>query len=279
MVLKSIRNFCIYSVAVGILAEIIVMYPIQHHKYRNGIDNLIVLLISGIPIVMPTILSVTMAIVSHKLSQQGAITKRMKAIEEMDGMDVLWSDKTGTLTHNKLIFDRNLIEVFVKGMDKEHVILLAARAVRTENQDAIDVSIIGMLADHKEATTGITEVHFLPFNTNDKINALTYIDNKDGSWHRARKGAPDQVTFLCNMREDAQKKIHPMIEKFIERGLGSLGVARQEVPEKTKEIAGAPWQFVGLLSVFDPPRHDSAETIRQALNFSVNANPFFEIPA
>ncbi|XP_058723370.1 plasma membrane ATPase 4-like [Vicia villosa] len=270
MVLKSIGNFCICSIAVGMLAEIIVMYPIQHRKYRDGIDNLLVLLIGGIPIAMPTVLSVTMAIGSHKLSQQGAITKRMTAIEEMAGMDVLCSDKTGTLTLNKLSVDRNLIEVFVKGMDKEHVILLAARAARTENQDAIDAAIVGMLADPKEARAGITELHFLPFNPNDKRTALTYIDNKDGSWHRASKGAPEQIIELCNMREDAQKKIHAMIEKFAERGLRSLGVARQEVPEKTKESAGAPWQFVGLLSVFDPPRHDSAETIRQALNLGVN---------
>ncbi|WVZ24756.1 hypothetical protein V8G54_003300, partial [Vigna mungo] len=72
---------------VGMLAEVIVMYPIQHRKYRDGIDNLLVLLIGGIPIAMPTVLPVTMAIGSHKLSQQGAITKRMTAIEEMAGMD------------------------------------------------------------------------------------------------------------------------------------------------------------------------------------------------
>ncbi|KAK2449254.1 plasma membrane ATPase [Trifolium repens] len=269
MVLKAIGNFCICSIAVGMLAEIIVMYPIQHRKYRDGIDNLLVLLIGGIPIAMPTVLSVTMAIGSHKLSQQGAITKRMTAIEEMAGMDVLCSDKTGTLTLNKLSVDRNLIEVFIKGVDKEHVILLAARAARTENQDAIDSAIVGMLADPKEARAGIREVHFLPFNPVDKRTALTYIDS-DGNWHRASKGAPEQIMNLCNLREDAKKKVHGIIEKFAERGLRSLGVARQEVPEKTKESAGAPWQFVGLLSVFDPPRHDSAETIRRALHLGVN---------
>lgn len=110
-VLTSIGNFCICSIAVGMLIEIIVMYPIQNRTYRDGIDNLLVLLIGGIPIAMPTVLSVTMAIGSHRLSQQGAITKRMTAIEEMAGMDVLCSDKTGTLTLNKLSVDKNLIEV------------------------------------------------------------------------------------------------------------------------------------------------------------------------
>nr|XP_024924091.1 plasma membrane ATPase 4 isoform X2 [Ziziphus jujuba var. spinosa] len=268
-VLTAIGNFCICSIAVGMLIEILVMYPIQHRKYRDGIDNLLVLLIGGIPIAMPTVLSVTMAIGSHRLSQQGAITKRMTAIEEMAGMDVLCSDKTGTLTLNKLSVDTNLIEVFVKGVEKEHVTLLAARASRTENQDAIDTAIVGMLADPKEARAGIREVHFLPFNPVDKRTALTYIDS-DGNWHRASKGAPEQILTLCNCKEDSKRKAFAVIDKFAERGLRSLAVARQQVPEKTKESPGAPWQFVGLLPLFDPPRHDSAETIRRALNLGVN---------
>ncbi|XP_008784793.1 plasma membrane ATPase 4-like isoform X1 [Phoenix dactylifera] len=268
-VLTAIGNFCICSIAVGMLIEIIVMYPIQHRNYRDGIDNLLVLLIGGIPIAMPTVLSVTMAIGSHRLSEQGAITKRMTAIEEMAGMDVLCSDKTGTLTLNKLTVDKNLIELFAKDTDKDTVLLYAARASRVENQDAIDASIVGMLADPKEARAGIQEVHFLPFNPVDKRTAITYIDS-NGKWHRASKGAPEQIVDLCNLKEDAEKKVHEMIDKFADRGLRSLAVACQEVPEANKESAGGPWQFMGLLPLFDPPRHDSAETIRRALILGVN---------
>ncbi|KAG6390948.1 hypothetical protein SASPL_148694 [Salvia splendens] len=270
-VLTAIGNFCICSIFVGIIIEVIVMYPIQHRKYRDGIDNLLVLLIGGIPIAMPTVLSVTMAIGSHRLSQQGAITKRLTAIEEMAGMDVLCSDKTRTLTLNKLTVDKSLVEVFVKGLDKEQVMLLAARASRTENQDAIDAAIVRMLADPKEARAGIREVHFLPFNPVDKRNTLTYIGS-NGNWHRASKGAPEQILELCHSKEDVRKKVHAVIDKFAERVLRSLGVARQEVPEKSKESLGGPWQLVGLLPLFDPPRHDSAETIKRALNLGVNVN-------
>ncbi|KAI7978893.1 Plasma membrane ATPase [Camellia lanceoleosa] len=213
---------------VGHFQQIIVMYPIQHRKYRDGIDNLLVLLIEVFPLPCPPLC---------------AITKRMTAIEEMAGMDVLCSDKTGTLTLNKLSVYKNLIEVFAKGVDKEHVMLLAARAPRTENQDAIDAAIVGMLADPKEARAGIREVHFFPFNP---------------------------ILALCNAKEDLKRKVHGIIDKFAERGLRSLAVARQEVPEKTKESAGGPWQFTGLLPLFDPPRHDSAETIRRALHLGVN---------
>ncbi|KAL6911638.1 hypothetical protein ACP4OV_000443 [Aristida adscensionis] len=268
-VLTAIGNFCIISIGAGMLVEVIVMYPIQHRAYRDGIDNLLVLLIGGIPIAMPTVLSVTMAIGSHRLSQQGAITKRMTAIEEMAGMDVLCSDKTGTLTLNKLTVDKTLIEVCTKGVDKDMVLLYAARASRVENQDAIDTCIVGMLADPKEARAGIKEVHFLPFNPVDKRTAITYIDG-NGDWHRVSKGAPEQIIELCNMSKDAEKKIHGLIDQYADRGLRSLGVSYQQVPEKSKESAGEPWQFVGLLPLFDPPRHDSAETIRRALHLGVN---------
>jgi len=144
-VLTAIGNFCICSIAIGMIVEIIVMYPIQDRKYRPRI----VLLIGGISIAMPTVLSVTMAIGSHRLSQQGAITKWMTSIEEMARMDVLCIDKTGTLTLNKLTVDKNIIEVFTKGYNKDVVVLMAARASRTENQDAIDAAIVGMLADPK----------------------------------------------------------------------------------------------------------------------------------
>ncbi|KAI5683629.1 hypothetical protein M9H77_04857 [Catharanthus roseus] len=268
-VLTAIGNFCICSIAVGMVVEIIVMYPIQHRPYRPGIDNLLVLLIGGIPIAMPTVLSVTMAIGSHRLAQQGAITKRMTAIEEMAGMDVLCSDKTGTLTLNKLTVDKNLIEVFAKGVDADTVVLMAARASRTENQDAIDAAIVGMLADPKEARAGIQEVHFLPFNPTDKRTALTYLDS-EGKMHRVSKGAPEQILNLAHNKSEIERRVHSVIDKFAERGLRSLAVAYQEVPDCRKESAGGPWQFIGLMPLFDPPRHDSAETIRRALNLGVN---------
>ncbi|XP_015628663.1 plasma membrane ATPase 1 isoform X2 [Oryza sativa Japonica Group] len=227
-VLTSIGNFCICSIAAGMVIELLVMYAVHERKYRQIVDNLLVLLIGGIPIAMPTVLSVTMAIGSHKLAQQGAITKRMTAIEEMAGMDVLCSDKTGTLTLNKLSVDKNLIEVFEKGIEKDDVVLMAARASRLENQDAIDFAIVSMLPDPKE------------------------------------------ILNLASNKCEIERKVHHVIGNFAERGLRSLAVAYQEVPEGTKESPGGPWQFVGLLPLFDPPRHDSAETIRRALDLGVS---------
>ncbi|VAI11431.1 unnamed protein product [Triticum turgidum subsp. durum] len=146
---------------------------------------------------------------------------------------------------------------------------MAARASRLENQDAIDFAIVAMLPDPKEARAGIEEVHFLPFNPTDKRTALTYLDDK-GKMHRVSKGAPEQILNLAANKSEIERKVHQVIDNFAERGLRSLAVAYQEVPEGTKESAGGPWQFIGLLPLFDPPRHDSAETIRRALDLGVS---------
>ncbi|KAK4481930.1 hypothetical protein RD792_012843 [Penstemon davidsonii] len=79
-----------------------------------------------------------------------------------------------------------------------------------------------------------------------------------------------KIIDLCELKGDVRKKALDIIENYANRGLRSLGVARQTVPERTKESAGAPWEFVGLLPLFDPPRHDSAETIQKALELGVN---------
>ncbi|KAL9259555.1 ATPase 4, plasma membrane-type-like protein [Drosera capensis] len=178
-------------------------------------------------------------------------------------------------------------QVFAKGVDADTV-LMAARASRTENQDAIDGAIVNMLADPKEARAGITEVHFLPFNPTDKRTALTYVDS-NGKMHRVSKGAPEQILHLSHNKSDIDRRVHAVIDKFAERGLRSLAVAYQakfelllegnifyfylntkEVPEGTKESPGGSWQFIALMPLFDPPRHDSAETIRRALNLGVS---------
>ncbi|KAJ7950802.1 Plasma membrane ATPase [Quillaja saponaria] len=126
-----------------------------------------------------------------------------------------------------------------------------------------------MLGHPKEARAGIKEIHFLPFNPTDKRTALTYIDAA-GKMQRVSKGALEQILSLAHNKSEIEWKLHAVIDKFAERGLQSLGVARQEVPEGTKDSPRGPWEFVGLLPLFDPPCHDSAETIRRALDLAVS---------
>ncbi|KAL1355349.1 hypothetical protein HN51_007397 [Arachis hypogaea] len=130
-----------------------------------------------------------------------------------------------------------------------------------KNQDAIDAAIVGMLADPKEARARIRYVHFLPFNPVDKRTSLTYID-ADGNWYCASKGAPEQIMNLCNLRDDAKKKVHAIIDKFAERGLRSLAISRQEVPswqDKDASIATLPVEELiekanGFAGIFPEPQ-------------------------
>ncbi|GMH15990.1 hypothetical protein Nepgr_017831 [Nepenthes gracilis] len=162
-VLTAIGDFYIYSIIERMLVGIIGMYPIQHRAYRDGIDNLLVLLVGGIPIAMLTVLSATLTIEFYRLTEHGAITKRMTTIKKMAGMDVLCGNKTGTLTLNKLTVDKSLIKVYPKNVDKDALVLLVARASRVENQDPIDVSVVNMLGDPKEARAGIKGIAaFIP---------------------------------------------------------------------------------------------------------------------
>ncbi|PON59470.1 P-type ATPase [Parasponia andersonii] len=135
----------------------------------------------------------------------------------------------------------------------------AAHLVDTTNQQG----------HFQKARNGIQEVHFLPFNPTDKRTALTYIDS-ESKMHRVSKGAPEQILNLAHNKSEIERRVHAVIDKFADRGLRSLAVAYQEVPDGRKESPGAAWKFVGLMPLFDPPRHDSAETIRKALDLGVN---------
>ncbi|XP_019093198.1 PREDICTED: ATPase 7, plasma membrane-type-like [Camelina sativa] len=119
-----------------------------------------------------------------------------------------------------------LLQVFKRGIDKDMAVLMAARAARLENQDAIDTAIVSMLSDPKEARAGIQELHFLPFSPANRRTALTYLDG-EGKMHRVSKGAPEEILDMAHNKLEIKDKVHATIDKFAERGLRSLGLAYQ----------------------------------------------------
>ena len=133
------------------------------------------LLIGGIPITIPTVLSVTLAVGATQLAKYKVIVTQITAIEELAGVTILCSDKSGTLTTNKLTIDRNTVET-CSPFNAEEVTLLATYACRTENLDAIDASVVQALGDGgaTHAHTGIKLLSFKPFNQVDKCTKITY---------------------------------------------------------------------------------------------------------
>lgn len=272
-ILAKIGNFCLCSIGIFVVAEILVMYAGFRYRYRRGIDNLLVLLIGGIPIAMPTVLSVTLAIGAKQLAQHKAIVTRITAIEEMAAVTILCSDKTGTLTQNKLYVDVPTLKTYAE-FSAEDVIRISAYASRIENQDAIDTCIVQALNDFDpplQPRQGIEELEFKPFNPVIKRTEITYKDLQDGKVYRATKGMSHFILDLCtrDKTEETVNALEADVDEFAKRGLRSLAVAVDEVPSGNPDDEGKGFRLIGLLPIYDPPRSDTKETIERAIALGV----------
>lgn len=269
-ILAQIGSFCLVTIGIFVLAEIFVLYAGFRYQYRRGLDNILVLLIGGIPIAMPTVLSVTLAVGAQQLAKYKAIVTRITAIEELAGVTILCSDKTGTLTTNKLTIDRNTIQTYGP-FSAEDVILLAAYASRTENQDAIDASVVQAVGDPARARAGIKLLDFKPFNPVDKRTEITYREEATGKLKRVTKGMTGMIIDLCkrNKTEEIENKLEKDVHDYASRGLRALAVAYEEIDGDDFEVDGNGFELIGLLAIYDPPREDTKQTIDDALALGV----------
>jgi H+-transporting ATPase len=215
----------------------------------------LVLTVAAIPVAMPTVLSVTMAVGARLLAKKQAVVSRLVAIEELAGVDVLCADKTGTLTQNKL----SLGDPFcVKDVPADQLILYGALASRADNNDTIDLAVLAGLKN-KDALKDYQEVHFQPFDPVHKRTEAT-VKGKDGREFKVTKGAPQVILALADdvgVKDAADKAVND----FAARGFRSLGVAKADGDGK--------WQFLGVLPLFDPPRDDAKATIAAARKMGV----------
>jgi len=251
----KIGNYLII-LAVGLVAVIIGFAIYRGDKILETLQFALVLTVAAIPVAMPTVLSVTMAVGARLLAKKQAIVSRLVAIEELAGVDVLCADKTGTLTQNKL----TLGDPFsVNNIPAEQIILAAALASRAENNDTIDLAVLGGLKN-KDALKEYQVVHFLPFDPVHKRTEAT-VKGKDGKTFKVTKGAPQVIQALSANAGEIKAAADKAVNDFAARGFRSLGVARAE--------GDGPWQFLGVLPMFDPPREDAKATIATALTMGV----------
>ena len=216
----------------------------------------LVLIVAAIPVAMPTVLSVTMAVGAHLMAKKEAIVSRLVAIEELAGVDVLCADKTGTLTQNKLILGDPFSVTHVSA---EQVILNAALASRADNNDIIDLAILGGLKN-EQALKGYQVLHFQPFDPVHK-RTESVVKGPDGKEFRVTKGAPQVILELSANAEQVKSAVEKAVNEFAARGFRSLGVARAD--------GGGQWQYLGVLPLFDPPRKDAKSTIATASEMGV----------
>ena len=243
--------------AVVLVAMIITVALLRGDPLLTTLQFTLVLLVAAIPVAMPTVLSVTMAVGARLLVKKEAIVTRLAAIEELAGVDVLCSDKTGTLTQNKL----TLGEPFtVNSISAEQVILYAALASRAEDKDTIDMAVISGLKNDR-ALKDYQVVHFQPFDPVDKRTEAT-VKGTDGKEFKVTKGAPQVILELSANAGQVNATVEKAVNQYASHGFRSLGVARADAEGK--------WQFVGVLPLFDPPREEAKATIATARQMGVN---------
>jgi H+-transporting ATPase len=251
----KIGNYLIV-LAVALVVLILCVALFRGDPMLTTLQFALVLTVAAIPVAMPTVLSVTMAVGARLLAKKEAVVTRLAAIEELAGVDVLCSDKTGTLTQNKL----TLGDPFsVNGIPADHVILNAALASRADNTDTIDLAVLGGLKND-QALKGYQVVHFQPFDPVHKRTEAT-VKGMDGKEFKVTKGAPQVILELSANAGQVKPAVEKAVNEFAARGFRSLAVARAD--------AQGPWQFLGVLPLFDPPREEARATIATARQMGV----------
>ncbi|MEO1091865.1 MAG: plasma-membrane proton-efflux P-type ATPase [Pseudomonadota bacterium] len=242
----------------------VILAGFEIHRDVVGSDNwqwgdladilrlVLVLLVASVPVAMPTVITVTNSLGGLALARKKAIVSRLEAIEELAGVDVLCSDKTGTLTKNQLTLGD---PIPLAGVDAQGLILAGALASERAGGDAIDDAVIGGLTD-AAVLSSYTQTRFVPF---DPVSKRTegYVTDAEGKALRYTKGAPQVIVELAAMAPDAAKAAEDAVAGLAARGMRALGVA-------VSADDGASWSFLGILSMLDPPRDDSKETIARA---------------
>ncbi|KAI0520986.1 E1-E2 ATPase-domain-containing protein [Xylaria bambusicola] len=229
---------------------------------QNLLHYSLVLLIIGVPVGLPVVTTTTLAVGAAYLAKQKAIVQKLTAIESLAGVNVLCSDKTGTLTANKL----SLRDPYVaEGQDVDWMMTVAALASshKVDSLDPIDNVIITGLKRYPKARENLREGwrtdRFMPFDPVSK--RITSYCTRGEDRFICAKGAPKAILALADVDQETSRTYTLKAKEFAQRGFRSLGVAYKKNDE--------PWAVLGLLSMFDPPREDTAQTIMEAAHLGV----------
>jgi len=216
-----------------------------------------VLLVASVPVAMPTMFTVNMALGSLALAKQGVLVTRLGAIEDAATMDVLCVDKTGTITMNKLFIEE---EIPADGFSKNDVLLYGALASQEANHDPIDIAFLNGVAEARVSLDGYSQTAFVPFDPKTRMTEATV--QKHGKTFFVGKGSFDTMCSSCNLSDEETKELSRHAEALSAKGLRVIAVAKGDDRGKL--------QFVGLAGVADRLREDSRETLNQTRGLGIS---------
>jgi H+-transporting ATPase len=252
-----IGDYLIY-LSIGLAILLLIVQLLRGSSILSLVQFTLILVVAAIPVAMPAVLSVTMAVGARSLAKMKAIVSRLESIEEMAGMDILCSDKTGTLTQNRLTVGE---PVPFGAVQAGELVLAAALASNADNaDDPIDQAVLAGV-EGQASLGGYRRRRFVPFDPVGKRTEAT-VEGEDGASFRVTKGAPQVIQQLCSLAGAEAEAALRTVDELASKGYRTLGVARSG--------DGETWRFLGLLSLYDPPREDSADTISRAIAHGID---------
>jgi H+-transporting ATPase len=245
-------------ITVALVLLIIMVSLFRHEAFLEIARFALVLTVAAIPVALPAVLSVTMAVGAMNLARRQAIVSRLTAIEELAGMDVFCSDKTGTLTKNEMQVAEPVVRA---GYSESELYRVAALASRLENRDPIELPIFHHL-DTQLPDTDWRSYHQLSFIPFDPIRKRTEGEvEKDGERFVAMKGAAQVLLTLAELPDDEAADVKQQVDRLAAKGYRTLAVGRKR--------GDAPLELLGLITLYDPPRENSRQIIVDMQNYGV----------
>lgn len=250
VVVKVVRwLFVIVGVLLG---GVILLSLLRAVPLLEIVSLMLVLLMSAVPVALPVMFTVSMAIGAKELAKRGVLVTHLSAAEDAATMDVLCVDKTGTITRNQL----TVTGVMPLAHASEAEVLFAgALASQEANQDPIDLAFLAAAKQRQifNGASPIKAISFTPFNaTNRRTEALI---ERNGQRLRVMKGAVRTVAAACQLPASAIDALEAQVSEAALKGYRTLAVARG--PE-TDTL-----ELIGLVSLYDPPRPDAKQLIAE----------------
>ncbi len=256
---RAIIKIADYLIALDLALVLVILLVALYRgdPLLQALEFALVLTVAAIPVAMPTVLSVTMAVGARRLAARQAVVKRLAAIEELAGVDVLCADKTGTLTMNRLTMGEPLP---LGRHDATEVLRAAVLASREEDRDPIDLAVLAG-AGAAASCEGCRVTRFVPFDPRSKRVEAT-VSGPDGRRFGVAKGAPQAILGLVADAAGVRAEVDRLVEDLAHRGYRALGVAGTG-PDGS-------WRYLGLIPLSDPPRQDTAPTVQAARGLGID---------